>query len=218
MARAVLFDVDGTLVDSNYIHVVAWFRAFRDAGHQVPMSTLHRLIGQGSERLVESALGHGDDEVVEGHSRHYKELIDEVPAFVGAADIIRRVKRAGLDVVLASSASSDELDTLRRAIDADDAIDHATSKDDAESSKPSPDILQAAMAAGGYRPDDVILLGDTVWDVEAGQRAGIRCVAVRTGGIGADELRQAGAVEIYDDLTDLLERFDASPLARLAAD
>ena len=213
MSRVILFDVDGTLVDSNYLHVLAWSRAFTDAGHDVPMWRLHGLIGQGSSRLVESVLGHGDDGVVDGHSRHYGEWIHTVRALPGAADLLRRTKRAGIDVVLATSASAEELETLRGVIDADDVIDHATSKDDADASKPAPDIVQAALAAGGYRAEDALLVGDAVWDVEAARRAGIDCVAVRSGGISAAELRDAGAIAVYDDAADLAAHFASSPLA-----
>jgi HAD superfamily hydrolase (TIGR01509 family) len=217
MTRAVLFDVDGTLVDSNYFHVLAWFRAFREAGHQVPMTSLHHLIGQGSERLVATVLDREDQAAVDGHSKHYSEVIDQVPAFGGAADLLRAVKASGLAVVLASSASAEELETLRSAIDADDAIDHATSKDDAEESKPEPDIITAALEAIDCAPGDAILIGDTVWDVEAAARAGVPCIGVLTGGISAAELRDAGAVEVYDHVADLRTRLKDSAIGALAA-
>jgi HAD superfamily hydrolase (TIGR01509 family) len=215
--KAVLLDVDGTLVDTNYFHVLAWWQAFTEHGYDVPMTRLHHLIGQGSDRLVESAIGRSDGRVVEGHSKHWGEWIDKAPALPGAAELIRRAKTAGLAVVLASSASSEELEVLSATIGAPDAIDHATSKDDAEQSKPNPDIIQAALDAGGYDPDQVILVGDTVWDVEAANRAGVETVVgVLTGGISEAELREAGAVEVYKDAAELCERFDSSALGALA--
>ena len=215
--KAVLFDVDGTLVDSNYFHVLAWWQAFTENGHEVTMIALHRLIGQGSDRLVESVIGKPDSDVVEAHSAQWSEWIDRTPSLPGATDLLRRTKSAGLDVVLATSASSDELQTLRQAIAADDVIDHATSKDDAEESKPDPSIVQAALSAGGYDPADTVLVGDTVWDVEAAKRAGVpTVVTVLTGGISEAELRDAGAAEVYRDPAELAARFDDSALGALA--
>jgi len=212
----VLFDVDGTLVDTNYFHVLAWWQAFAEHGYSVTMTRLHRLIGQGSDRLVESAIGKSDDAVVEAHSKQWQEWIERAPALPGAADLLRRTKRAGLDVVLATSASSDELQILRKAIDADDVIDHATSKDDADESKPDPSIVEAALSSGGYDPARTVLVGDTVWDAEASHRAGVgTVVAVLTGGISEAELRDAGATEVYEDAAQLCERFAESALGAL---
>lgn len=214
-AGAVLFDVDGTLADTNYLHVTAWWEAFRDNGHTVPMSRLHRLIGMGSSKLVSELLGEVDEQIVDGHTEHYKAHWDEIRPLPGAQEALRRVKKSGLAVVLASSASEEELTKLREVIDADDAIDHATSKDDAESSKPDPDIVEAALAAGDWKPERCVLIGDTVWDVEAAGRAGLPCIGVLTGGISEAELRDAGAVEVYADLPALLKAYDDSVIAGL---
>jgi HAD superfamily hydrolase (TIGR01509 family) len=212
----VLYDVDGTLVDSNYLHVVAWWHAFRARGHHVSMTDIHRTVGQGAGRLVESLLGHPDDEVENGHTDFYAPFLHEAAPFPGAADLLRATKKAGLAVVLATSASEKEAGMLRRAIDADDVIDALTHKDDVESSKPEPDIVRAALDKAGLTADGAVFVGDTVWDVEAARRAGLECVAVLSGGISAAELQDAGAVEVHRDVAQLLDRFDSSRLGELA--
>ena len=214
-AAGVLFDVDGTLVDTNYLHVVAWWQAFRAHGHEVSMRQLHRLVGQGSERLVTSVLGHPDEDVAAAHTDFYGPELHRLPAFPGAAALLRAVKGAGATVVLATSASEKETEHLRRAIDADDVIDAVTHKDDAEESKPDPDIVETALGKAGLAAEHAIFVGDTVWDVEAARRAGLDCVCVLSGGIAEVELREAGAVAVYRDVAHLLAELDASPLARV---
>ena len=214
--HGVLFDVDGTLVDSNYLHVVAWWHAFRAHGHTPAMTDLHRTVGQGSERFVESILGRPDDDVAAAHSDFYGPFLHELAAFQGAADILRCTKAAGLAVVLATSASAQEAAHLRAAIDADDVIDCLTNKDDVDESKPDPDIIETAMGKADLRADRCVFVGDTVWDVEAARRAGIDCVCVLSGGVGESELRDAGALAVYRDVRHLLDDFDSSPLGTLA--
>jgi HAD superfamily hydrolase (TIGR01509 family) len=216
MSAGILFDVDGTLVDTNYLHVVAWWHAFRAHGHTIPMKQLHQTIGQGSDRLVETILGHSDDDVSNAHTDFYGPFLHELAAFDGAAELLRVTKRAGLRVVLATSASAKEAQHLRAALDADDVIDEVTTKDDVEESKPDPDIVQTAMDKAGLTADNALFVGDTVWDVEAARRAGLDCVAVLSGGIAEHDLRDAGAVAVYRDVRHLLDDFDNSPLAKLA--
>ena len=211
--RGVLFDVDGTLVDSNYLHVVAWWQAFRSQGHQVVMAALHRTVGQGSDQFVSSILGRDDEKVRAAHSDFYGQWKHQLVAFPGAADLLRTTKKAGLAVVLATSASEDEAEHLTSAIDADDCIDVVTTKDDADASKPDPDIVHTALQKAGLAAEEAVFVGDTVWDVEAAGRAGLACVGVQSGGISAAELRDAGAVAVYRDVAHLLEDFDTSPLA-----
>jgi HAD superfamily hydrolase (TIGR01509 family) len=212
----VLYDVDGTLVDTNYLHVVAWWRAFRARDCRVSMTDIHRTVGQGAGRLVESLLGEPDDDVVQGHTDFYAPFLYGAPAFPGAADLLRATKKARLGVVLATSASEKEASMLRRAIDADDFIDALTNSDDVESSKPEPDIVQAALDKADLSAEHALFVGDTVWDVEAARRAGLDCVAVLSGGISEHELREAGAVAVYRDVAALLDGFDTSPLGELA--
>jgi HAD superfamily hydrolase (TIGR01509 family) len=217
MRAGILFDVDGTLVDTNYLHAVAWWHAFRAHGHTIPMRRLHETIGQGSDRLVETILGHPDEDVANAHTDFYGPFLHGLAPFAGAADLLRKSKRAGLGVVLATSASAKEAGHLRAALDADDVIDEITNKDDVEETKPDPDIVQTALHKGGLDPANALFVGDTVWDVEAARRADLDCVAVLTGGIAEHDLRVAGAVAIYRDVQQLLDEFDDSPLGKLAS-
>jgi HAD superfamily hydrolase (TIGR01509 family) len=215
MARGVLFDIDGTLVDSNYATVLAWADAFASLGYNVPMVTVHHLVGQGAERLVENALGHLDEAAIEAHDDFYAPRLHSLHPFDQAAALLRKAESEGLTVVLATSASKRDATFLRAALDADDVIDHATTSDDAESSKPEPDLIRAALDATGLRPEDCVFVGDTVWDVKAAKRAGMDCVCVLTGGIAEADLLEAGAVAVYSSVADLLSGFDESPLGAL---
>jgi HAD superfamily hydrolase (TIGR01509 family) len=215
--RGVLFDVDGTLVDTNYLHVVAWSDAFRACGYAVAMCEILPLIGQGSERLVTSVLGHPDSTVADAHSAMYAPRLYDVQPFDGAASLLRRTKAAGLQVVLATSAVSNEAALLRKAIGADDIIDAVTTNDDAASSKPAPDIVDAALSAADLRAANAVFVGDSVWDVKAAIESGMDCVCVRTGGISETDLREAGAVAVYASVAELLADFDDSPLGALAS-
>jgi len=207
---AVLFDVDGTLVDTNYLHAVTWWQAFAQAGYEdVPMARIHRAIGMGSDRLLDEVLPkdrdrESDQEMLTAHLSLYATYWSRLRAFQGAADLLRAFKARGLRVVLASSASKRELAVMREAIDAEDAIDAATDSDDVEASKPAADLVQAALERAGVAAGQAIFVGDTVWDVKACQKAGVRCIALLCGGISRGELEDAGAVEIYDDPADLL--------------
>jgi HAD superfamily hydrolase (TIGR01509 family) len=213
---ALLFDVDGTLVDSNYLHVVAWIGAFRDAGHPVDGAAIHRAIGMGAAQLLDSLLGEvlaGEigPQVKDGHRERYHQFFELLRPFDGARELLRRV--AGRTcVVLATSASPEEVAALRATLDADDAIDAITGSEDVERAKPEPDLVQVALQRAAVGPDQAILVGDTVWDVEASIKAGVPCVAVLTGGISAAELRDAGAVAVYRSVADLLTRIDDSPV------
>lgn len=217
MRAGVLFDVDGTLVDTNYLHVVAWSDAFRACGHRVPMRTLHELIGQGSDRLVESVLGHPDDAIVAAHADMYGPRLHRLQAFDGAQQLLRRTKAEGLVNVLATSASSHDVTHLRAVIGADDVIDHVTTRDDAASSKPAPDIVDQALQATGLEPTHCLFVGDSVWDVEAASRAAVGCICVLTGGISEQSLLRAGALEVYPDVKTLLDDFERSLLGGLVA-
>src|SRR5690348_5254281 len=177
-STGVLFDVDGTLVDTTYIHAVCWAEALRQNGHEVPASTVHHHIGMSSEQLLTALLGEGrdtdeDDTLDDAHKTLYKQYWGRLRPLPGAADVLRRCAGAGLTVVLASSASSEELEMLRSVIDADDAIVVATSKDDADAGKPEPDIVQVALQKSGIAPDRALFVGDATWDGVAAGRAGI---------------------------------------------
>jgi HAD superfamily hydrolase (TIGR01509 family) len=218
MGRAAVFDVDGTLVDTNHLHVATWWEAFRQAGHQVPMHVVHRAIGLGSTDLIAHLLGDDrdkdqDEELSAAHKALYGQYFDRLPAFRDAGQLLRRLDREGWTVVLATSAGGAELSALRRAIDADDAIRDTASADDVEQGKPAPEPVEHALALAGVPAGQAVFIGDTVWDMQAGSRAGVRCVGVLCGGIPRADLEQAGATEIYADPADLLASLPDSPLA-----
>ncbi len=213
----VLFDVDGTLVDSNYLHVFAWLRAFRAAGFDhVTAADVHRRVGMGGELLLEELIGGSDETAKKAHSEEYERLWPDLKPFPGAVDLVREVRRRGGATVLATSATEEEVGALRRALDCDDAITAVTSSADVEEAKPSPDIFATARESVGLAKDRCVVVGDTVYDAEAAGKAGITCVGVLTGGISRRELLDAGMVEVYEDAAALLTAFDQSPLGSLA--
>ena len=218
---AALFDVDGTLVDTNYLHAVTWWEAFAQAGHVVPMAEIHRAIGMGSGLMLDKLLPQdrdtGDDaDIRAAHSALYATYRSRLRPLPGAADLLRACKRQGLTVVLASSADEPEFNMLRAALDAEDAIDAATFSGDVEASKPAPDLVQVALDKVGVPAGEAVFTGDTVWDVQACQKAGVPCIGLLSGGISRDELTSAGAAEIYPGPGDLLASLGESLLARAA--
>jgi HAD superfamily hydrolase (TIGR01509 family) len=218
-ASGVLFDVDGTLVDTPYLHVVSWWQALRQYGHDVAMARIHRAIGMGSDRILNHLLGdrrdHGDDRAMtDAHAALYAQYWPRLRPTSGAADLLRACAAGGLRVVLASSANAREMRTLRAALDADDVIAAATNADDAGESKPAPDILAAALEASGLPPERAVFVGDSVWDVYSADKLNIPCIGLTCGGISEAELREAGAVEVYGDPAALLDAFDRSVLTR----
>lgn len=215
--RAVLFDVDGTLVDSNYPHTVAWWQAFREAGLDVPMWRIHRAIGMGADQLIPHVLGDEVDveaeALTQSHDALYAAWWPSLRPLPGARDLVRRCHDAGLVTVLASSAGGREVSVLRELLDVDEALDHATSSDDAEDSKPAPDLVGVAVERAGVDPTEAVFVGDSVWDVRACAEAGVACLGLECGGTSAAELRDAGAVQVYRDAADLLDRWSDTPLA-----
>ncbi|MEU8546110.1 HAD family hydrolase [Streptomyces roseoverticillatus] len=218
--RAALFDVDGTLVDTNYLHAVSWWEAFHQAGHRVAMTDIHHTVGMGSGRLLDRLLGEdrdrdGDEALGSAHKAIYATWFDRLPVLNGAPELLRALAGRGWRIVLATSAQGSELTALRRAIGADDVIHAATSADDVDSSKPAPDPVQQALEQAGADAGHALFVGDTVWDIKAARTAGVDCVALLSGGIARAELDAEGAVAVYRDPAELLERLDDSPFARL---
>ncbi len=211
----MLFDVDGTLVDTNYLHTLAWARAFEDAGEWAPMNAIHRLIGMGGDHLVPRLLGHPSPAASEARARRYQELIGDARALPGAADLLRRAHDVGLSVVIASSAPRDELDVALGLLDAAAAIDATTSSDDTDASKPDPDVFEVALDTGGIDRERCVVVGDSIWDVQAARAASLPCVGVETGGFSAHELREEGALQVYRDVAEVLAQFHLSPLGQL---
>ncbi|MEV6367431.1 HAD family hydrolase [Micromonospora musae] len=215
----VLFDVDGTLVDTTYLHTVSWWEALRQTDQPVPMATVHRAIGMGSDKLLDHLLGPERDRDADGrlrdaHDTLYAEYWERLTPLPGAADLLRACAERGLRVVLATSAAEHEVTALRRALDADDVIAAVTSSADAAQSKPAPDILVAALDQSGLPAEQVVFVGDSVWDVAAAGKLDIPCVGLTCGGTSRGELAGAGAVAVYDDPAALLATLDDSPLTR----
>jgi HAD superfamily hydrolase (TIGR01549 family) len=206
--RTVLFDVDGTLVDSNLLHVDAWQRAFSRCGVDVDSWRIHRAIGQDSALLVETLAGDRDpawvDEVKGLHSEYYGELAPRLRRFGSVPELLATLDGRGIRVVLATSAPQDELRLLREAIDADAAIHAATSADDVDTAKPAPTLIEVALERAGADASEALFVGDSTWDMIAARRAGVAPYGLRSGGVSAAELQEAGAVEVFDDPADLL--------------
>lgn len=220
MRLTAILDVDGTLVDTNYQHALAWFRALRDHGCVLPIWRIHRTIGMGGDQLVPALAGddfehdHGDD-VRSAEGDYYSELIGEVQPLPAARALIERLKEDGHAVVLASSAKAEEVDHYLDLLDARELADGWTSSADVEATKPQPDLVEVALelGIGGDGPEDAVMLGDSTFDCEAATRAGVRSIGVLTGGFSEDELLEAGAAAIFDSPEDLLGHIDETPFA-----
>ena len=216
----VLLDVDGTLLDTNYLQVLAWWQAFRDTGHdEVSMADCHRAIGIASAELVAHLLGDDADdvdEVMAAKERRYEPLRELVVAFPGVDDLLAACRDRGLAVVLATSGQQSDLEWMTPAIGGEDVVDGATTSADVESAKPAPDLMQTAVADHGLDPQRTVAVGDTIWDVRAARDAGLPCIALTCGGISRAELVEAGADEVYDDPADLLARLEDSLVGKVA--
>ena len=212
-------DVDGTLVDSNYQHAIAWYRALRGLGETFPIWRIHRLIGMGGDQLlpalagdeVEARIG---DEAREQQGKEVDQLLSEIAPLPGARDLLLAIKERGHRLVLASSGQQKHVDFALDLLDARDIADAWTSSADAEATKPAPDLLQVALKKLGAPADAAsIMIGDSIFDVQAAKAAGMPAIAVRSGGFGDDELRDAGAIAIYDTPGDLMAALDETDLA-----
>jgi HAD superfamily hydrolase (TIGR01509 family) len=210
-----ILDVDGTLVDSNYFHAIAWYRALARHGHVMPIWRVHRHMGMGGDQLVaalcgddvERALG---DDIRSAEHELYFELIGEVRPLAGARELIEELSRRGVRTVLASSAKPDEVEHYLDLLDARDLVDAWTTAGDVERTKPEPDLVHAALQRIGGGP--AVMVGDSTWDCEAARRAGVETVAVLTGGFSDSELLRAGATLVLRSIEELRQRLSWTPL------
>ena len=216
MARAAILDVDGTLVDTNYQHAIAWYRAFRSQGIVLPIWRIHRHIGMGGDQLVAALCGdeverEQGDAIRDAEKGHYQELIGEVEPLEGARELIGELKERGCAVVLASSAKEEEVEHYVDLLDARELADGWTTSADVEATKPEPDLVLAAVEKAGA-DDGAVMVGDSTFDCEAARRAGLETVAVLTGGFSEAELLDAGAAVVFESIAELRERLDETPL------
>ena len=211
---AAILDIDGTLVDTNYHHAIAWYRAVRRHGITLPLFRIHRHIGMGADQLVGAVAGerwdaeHGDD-VRETEGELYMELIDEVRPLEGARELLEALHERGHALVLASSAKPHEVDHYLDLLQARELADGWTTSGDVENTKPEPDLVAAAVEKAGGGP--AVMLGDSTWDCKAADRAGVPTIGVLTGGFSEQDLRDAGAVCVVTELRTLLDDLDATP-------
>jgi HAD superfamily hydrolase (TIGR01509 family) len=213
--QAALLDVDGTLIDSNYQHALAWYRAFRRNGIVLPIWRIHRAIGMGGDQLVPALVGpevdaEQGDRIRRDRDELYGQLIEEVAPLEGAHALIVDLKDRGLSIVLASSSPESELDHYLNLLDARGLADAWTTKDDVDATKPEPDLVLAALEKAGTA--SAVMVGDTGWDIEAAAKAGVETVCVITGGWSEQELREAGAKAVFESVNELRERLDETPL------
>src|SRR5688572_10510372 len=216
MLRGVIFDIDGTLIASNEAHARSWVQTLSEAGYDVPFDVIWPMIGMGGDKLLPSISGiESESAVGKRLSKRRWEIFerDYLPRLRptrGARSLVERLKSDGLEIVVASSAGGSELGTLLEAAGVADLIDSSTSSTDAEDSKPDPDIVQAAVRKSGIEPDDLIMIGDTPYDVQASIGANVKLIALLCGGWTKEEL--SGATLIYEDPADLLEWYDREPM------
>jgi HAD superfamily hydrolase (TIGR01549 family) len=211
-----IFDVDGTLVDTNYQHALAWFRAFRRIELTVPIWRIHRAIGMGGDQLVAAVSDDGveerhGDQLREAWSEEFEPMLAEVQPFDGAADLLREVRRRGFRIVLASSGKQEHVEHYLDLIDGRDLADDWTTSDDVEATKPAPDLVHVALDKVGGRSG--VMVGDSTWDCVAAGRADVASLALRTGGFSVEELREAGASGVYESLVQLRQSLDDTALS-----
>lgn len=220
MTKAVIFDIDGTLVDSVDLHANAWQEAFRHFGHDIPFENIRHEIGKGSDKLIPHFLSPDENQRIGKELDKFrselwkKKYLHQVKSFPKVRELFQRVLADGKKIALASSAKGDELDTYKQIAGIADLIHEETSSDDAENSKPDPDVIHAALAKlRDFKPAEVVMVGDTPWDAIASNKAGVRCIGVLCGGFPEQELINAGCIAIYRDPADLLQQYDESPIA-----
>lgn len=216
-APAVLFDLDGTLVDTTVLHTLAWWRALEEAGEHAPTCAVQPLIGLASRELLTTLIGREDDGISDRHGEHFASMHPCVRALPGAADLLRRVHGLGGQVVVVTSAKDRDLGVLLGALGCEGVVDEVVNEV-AGSGKPAPDMVTAALARVGCEPDRALFVGDSVWDVLAARRAGVAAVGVETGGTAGERLSRAGAAAVYETCSEILDVWPATPLGALLAE
>lgn len=211
MALTAILDIDGTLVDTNYHHALAWHRALRGRGHSAQLWKVHRHIGMGGDKIVAALVGDAveeaeGDEIRAAEAAAYEELIGEVEPMEGARELIEGLRADGATVILASSAKREEVDHYLDLLEARDLVDGWTTSADVEETKPAPDLVQVALEKAGNGP--ALMIGDSTWDVKAADALGVPTVAVLTGGFSREELRDAGALEVVQSVEELCDQWD----------
>jgi HAD superfamily hydrolase (TIGR01509 family) len=221
LLKGIIFDVDGTLVDSNDAHAESWVDTFAEAGYEVPFSSVRPLIGMGADKLLPRTIGVSNEseegkKLIKRRSEIFKtSYLPHLRALPGSRELVQRVKKDGLKAIVATSARDQELKDLLKAARVDDLMEERATASDAKRSKPDPDIVHAAVEESGVPPQELIMIGDTPYDIEAAARAQVRCIAFRSGGWTDDKLE--GAVEIYDGPADLLKNYDSSIIKKAMA-
>lgn len=219
MLQAVIFDIDGTLIDSNDLHAEAWQRAFHQFGHEIPYRELRRQIGKGGDKYVPYFLSAEDNarfgkDVDKFKTELFKrEYASRIKPFRRVRELFEHIRHEGLRIAFATSSKGEELERYKQLLNVGGLVDEATSKDDARESKPAPDIFSAALEKLGLEPAEAIAVGDTPYDAQACRQIGLIIVGMLCGGFAEQELRDAGCCAVYRDPEDLLERFSESPLA-----
>jgi HAD superfamily hydrolase (TIGR01509 family) len=218
VAGTAILDIDGTLVDTNYQHAIAWYRAFRQHGIVLPVWRIHTHIGMGGDQVItaltdERTEEEQGDDIRAAEKSLYMAMIEEVEPLDGARELIAHLKDAGKTVVMASSAKENEVDHYLDLLEVRDVVDGWTTSADVENTKPAPDLVRAALDNVDADPDDAVMLGDTPWDCKAADAAGVPAVTLVTGGFSAKELREAGAIAVYESIRELIERIEETPLA-----
>ena len=217
MATAIL-DIDGTLVDTNYHHALAWFRALRRFDLVLPVWRIHRHLGMGGDQIVTALCGEAvedeqGDAIRAAQGEEFGRLIGEVQTMQDSRELVQALKDRGHVVVLASSAKQDEVDHYLDLLAARELVDAWTTSADVDVTKPAPDLVRAALERVGAQPDEAVMIGDTPWDIEAARGAEVPTLAVVTGGFSEQELSEAGAAGVFESVAELRERLDETPLA-----
>src|ERR671916_2811937 len=208
LIRVVILDIDGTLMDTNYLHIEAWEQAFEEVGERPPRSRIHRQVGKGSDKLIPEFVKDGEagERVSELHSEFYAKLQDRGHPLPGAKELLASLVDGGYEVWFATSAKPEELEHHMEELEAEGKVAGVVSSEEVEGTKPAPDIFELALERAGSSPEETVAVGDAVWDVESANEVGIRTVAVLSGGaFSEEELKEAGAVAVYEDCAELLE-------------